>query len=121
MEGYLATSALVAIGGWLLTAVGLGKYIGKLKRQVQQNTEDIGKIEKTFITSDGDPRFVSYKAHDKIQMDCQTLQNERYDTLVKRMDEKDRILLDHLSKLDDSVMELTKLIACLTGAHSKDK
>lgn len=119
MEGDLTVGLLGIIGGWLLTALGLGKYVGRLRSQVKENTDSIQKLERMFITTDGDQRFVSYKAHDKIQLDCQKLQNERYDTLVKRMDEKDRLLFDHLSKLDDSVIELTRLIATLTGAHTK--
>lgn len=119
MERFFQVGTVVAIVSWIMTAVGLGKYVGKLKSQVQENSKKVEKLEKMFITEDGEQRLMSIKMYDKGQADCQKLQNERYDFLVKRMDEKDRMILDHLVRLDTSIIELTKQISCLTGLQKR--
>ena len=121
MEQQLTTSTIAMIIGWVLTAVGLGRYVGKLKGKVEENEEDIREIKRMFLTMDGDQRFITHKAHDKIQLDCQRIQNERYDHLIRRLEEKDKILYNHLERLDSTVMELSKAIAKLVGAQENKK
>ncbi len=92
---------------WLGMIFGVGKAYGKLATRVEKNEEDIQElksthifdvkeIEKMFVTRDGEPRLMSYKAHDQISANCKKLQEERYRLLeasLERIEEK----LDNLA------------------------
>jgi hypothetical protein len=121
MEDQEHVKTILAFCGWALSILGIGRYVGKLKGNVESNTESVEKLEGRFTDSNGEPRLMTNVAHDKIQNDCQAFQTERYNNLVKRLDERDKILFTHLDRLDVSVIELTKAISALSALYAERK
>lgn len=43
----------------------------QVNKAVKRFSIEIKTVEAQFVTTNGEPRFISYKAHDKIQANCQ--------------------------------------------------
>jgi hypothetical protein len=78
---------------WVAWLFGFGKVYGTLTSKIDKHDRDIIIIKKEFTTGDGDQRFMSFSAHDKIQAVCQSHMNERHESLSGRLDK-------HEAKLD---------------------
>ena len=106
--GTIASTIGAAAGGlvaWAVMAAGVGRKYQAIEDRVRQNIKDIEKINNMidklhncFVTADGEPRLVSFAAHDVMQRVCQDRIAERHEMLAQRLkmhDEKlDRILED---------------------------
>jgi hypothetical protein len=103
------------IGGFILTwlagVFGIGKTYGALKTDVDKNKKDIAALQKEFITNDGEPRLMSYAAHDKIQAACQGLMLERHNSVGTRLDHQEKILIEMKQIISDNDKSSKKLIA----------
>lgn len=110
--GTIASLLGAGAGGlmaWAATAVAAGKRYQEMKNSISQNRKDIEKLNRMidklhscFVTSEGEPRLVSFAAHDIIQKNCQTRMDERHDRLSDR-------LQAHDAKLDRILEDLAML------------
>jgi hypothetical protein len=87
---------------WLAGIFGFGRVYENLSGKVEKHEVAIKELQDNFTTGDGEPRFVSYTAHDKMQASCQGLMRQRLDSIDGRMnvhDEKLDRLLEGVSSL----------------------
>jgi hypothetical protein len=87
---------------WLAGIFGFGRAYEALSGKVAKHETAIKELQENFVTVDGEPRFVSYMAHDKMQAACQGLMRQRLDSIDDRMnthDEKLDKLLEGVSSL----------------------
>jgi hypothetical protein len=91
---------------WLAGIFGYGKIYGGLVNKITSHEKRLDTIQKTFFTSDGEPRLMSYAAHDQISNACQKFMYDKLDNNVKRLDLHD----EKLDKVIAGINELRVLI-----------
>jgi hypothetical protein len=83
----------VTIVGFVLSQIGIvfgvGKAYGRLSSKVLRHDDELKTLREAFVTGDGEPRIVTYQAHDKMQAACHNVQEERQLTINRRLDGHD--------------------------------
>lgn len=120
-EGFTIIGYVVA---WAATVFAVGRGHGRLTTKVRAHDEElarlrdkeigqlytkIDKLHACFVTADGEPRLMSYSAHDKIQAECRRQLDDRHAnvvTLTRVHDEKIDRVLEELAALRAMVARL---------------
>ena len=98
----IETKEVVTVGGWLLSMGGLVAWV---KIKIRSHDKDIKAIKDLFVTSENEPRLMTYTAHDKVcarQQERVIRQNDRLDKIVEHQEKQD----DKLEKILVAVTEL---------------
>jgi hypothetical protein len=66
------------VGGWVGTVFGFARKHGRLEHRVNTNTTDIEEIKRMFKTADGEPRLLSFSAHESICSERQKLMHTEF-------------------------------------------
>ena len=85
---------------------GLASQMSSLTKDTLGHIEDLKKL---FTTQDGEPRFVSYKAHDILQANCHRLLNARLQSLIDGQQEIEKCQ----TRLEGLVTKLTEKLDSL--------
>ena len=64
---------------------GLGVVWGRGEYTAKSNADEIKEMKRQFITQDGEPRFITYPAHDKMVDNCQEKAEMKYNYLVEEI------------------------------------
>ncbi len=108
--GWIVLGWIGTITGWGVTIFRSGRAYGMLKTRVgavendivglkEDTSNDIEKLHKSiekllrcFTTRDGEQRFVSYTALDKIRQPCREGISQRFDATEKAVEKHDKKL-----------------------------
>lgn len=97
---------IALVVSWVVWLFGLGRVYGTLESRVSKNEKDISAIAQKFRTQDGEPRLMSFKAHDKIQSACQ-----------KRMDERQAVIDRTMAIHDEKLDKILEAVSALKAHH----
>lgn len=104
-----------AVFNGFLIAFSVGVVWGKLGTRIAKNSEDIATLKEQFINGDGEPRLLSYKAHDHI---CRLITGNMV-TEFKHVVEALKNLTAETKDMRDQMGEMTVAIAVLEGEREE--
>ena len=71
---------------WVLTAIGVARSHGKLESRVDNTESDMTEIKAMFKTADGEPRLLSFAAHESICSERQKLMHSEFKHMREAVD-----------------------------------
>jgi len=99
----ITSGACSAIASFLVSSFLVGRRVGKAEAKIAEHTTEIAELRGEF-KKDGEPRYVTYAAHDKIQQSCQGLMNMRLGNIeaqIEKQDKKLDLIINHLPRRKD--------------------
>lgn len=92
---------------WLLGIFGAGRAYGKLAERVDMHDAEIKEIKSYFVSPDGEPRLITYPAHDIMVSQC----HAQIDLKIAHITESNDELKEDFGKLSDTVRQEMKSMA----------
>lgn len=104
LEGKDGITIIGYVIGWAGTVFAFGRMHGNMSarqdsherelmmlrdKEIKRLHEAIDKLHACFVTADGEPRLMSFSAHDKIRAECRSQLDDRHSTYIARMTDHD--------------------------------
>jgi hypothetical protein len=94
-------SVLGIVATWIAGIFAFGRMYGVLVSKLNQHEMRLSKAEAMFFTKDGDPRLLTYAAHEQIAEACQKNMLNLIHASKERIDRHDEKLDSILTGIGD--------------------
>ena len=101
MTNYEWFSVIGIIATWVVGVFAFGRMYGALVSKLNEHEQRLSKAEAMFFNKDGDPRLLTYAAHEQIAAACQKNMLNLIHASKERIDRHDEKLDSILNGIGD--------------------